>query len=157
LDSIDLTEDRERFSNLINKLNLKQAENGLARSKEEAYEIAKNIKYPLVIRPSYVLGGRAMEIIHDDDQLKTYIEEAVKVSGNNPVLLDRFLNDAIEVDVDAICDGENVFVSGIMEHIEEAGIHSGDSACCIPPYSLSKRDYSRNSKSKPKLLQLQSV
>ena len=138
LDSIDLTEDRERFSNLINKLNLKQAENGLARSKEEAYEIAKNIKYPLVIRPSYVLGGRAMEIIHDDDQLKTYIEEAVKVSGNNPVLLDRFLNDAIEVDVDAICDGENVFVSGIMEHIEEAGIHSGDSACCIPPYSLSK-------------------
>ena len=138
LDSIDLTEDRERFSNLINKLNLKQAENGLARSKEEAYEIAKNIKYPLVIRPSYVLGGSAMEIIHDDDQLKTYIEEAVKVSGNNPVLLDRFLNDAIEVDVDAICDGENVFVSGIMEHIEEAGIHSGDSACCIPPYSLSK-------------------
>ena len=138
LDSIDLTEDRERFSNLINKLNLKQAENGLARSKEEAYEIAKNIKYPLVIRPSYVLGGRAMEIIHDDDQLKTYIEEAVKVSGKNPVLLDRFLNDAIEVDVDAICDGENVFVSGIMEHIEEAGIHSGDSACCIPPYSLSK-------------------
>ena len=138
LDSIDLAEDRERFSNLINKLNLKQAENGLARSKEEAYEIAKKIKYPLVIRPSYVLGGRAMEIIHDDDQLKTYIEEAVKVSGNNPVLLDRFLNNAIEVDVDAICDGKDVFVSGVMEHIEEAGIHSGDSACCIPPYSLSK-------------------
>ena len=138
LDSIDLTEDRERFSNLINNLNLKQADNGLARSKDEAYEIAKKIKYPLVIRPSYVLGGRAMEIIHDDDQLKTYIEEAVKVSGNNPVLLDRFLNDAIEVDVDAICDGKEVFVSGVMEHIEEAGIHSGDSACCIPPYSLSK-------------------
>ncbi|MEK9742155.1 MAG: carbamoyl-phosphate synthase large subunit, partial [Pelagibacteraceae bacterium] len=138
LDSIDLTEDRERFSNLINKLNLKQAENGLARSKDQAYEIAKKIKYPLVIRPSYVLGGRAMEIIHDDEQLKTYIEEAVKVSGNNPVLLDRFLNDAIEVDVDAICDGTDVFVSGVMEHIEEAGIHSGDSACCIPPYSLSK-------------------
>ncbi len=138
LDSIDLTEDRERFSNLINSLNLKQADNGLARSKDEAYEIAKKIKYPLVIRPSYVLGGRAMEIIHDDDQLKTYIEEAVKVSGNNPVLLDRFLNDAIEVDVDAICDGKEVFVSGVMEHIEEAGIHSGDSACCIPPYSLSK-------------------
>ena len=138
LDSIDLTEDRERFSNLINKLNLKQAENGLARSKEEAYEIAKKIKYPLVIRPSYVLGGRAMEIIHDDEQLKIYIEEAVMVSGNNPVLLDRFLNDAIEVDVDAICDGSEVFVSGVMEHIEEAGIHSGDSACCIPPYSLSK-------------------
>ena len=138
LDSIDLTEDRERFSNLINNLNLKQADNGLARSKDEAYEIAKKIKYPLVIRPSYVLGGRAMEIIHDDDQLKTYIEEAVKVSGNNPVLLDRFLNDAIEVDVDAICDGKEVFVSGVMEHIEEAGIHSGDSACCIPPYSLSE-------------------
>ena len=138
LDSIDLTEDRERFSNLINNLNLKQADNGLARSKDEAYKIAKKIKYPLVIRPSYVLGGRAMEIIHDDDQLKTYIEEAVKVSGNNPVLLDRFLNDAIEVDVDAICDGKEVFVSGVMEHIEEAGIHSGDSACCIPPYSLSE-------------------
>ena len=138
LDSIDLTEDRERFSNLINNLNLKQADNGLARSKDEAYEIAKKIKYPLVIRPSYVLGGRAMEIIHDDDQLKTYIEEAVKVSGNNPVLLDRFLNDAIEVDVDAICDGKEVFVSGVMEDIEEAGIHSGDSACCIPPYSLSE-------------------
>ena len=138
LDSIDLTEDRERFSNLINQLDLKQAENGLARSKEEAFEIAKKIKYPLVIRPSYVLGGRAMEIIHDDEQLIRYIQEAVKVSGNNPVLLDRFLNDAIEVDVDAICDGENVFVSGVMEHIEEAGIHSGDSACCIPPYSLSE-------------------
>ena len=138
LDSIDLTEDRERFSNLINQLNLKQAENGLARSKEEAFEIAKKINFPFVIRPSYVLGGRAMEIIHDDEQLKTYIEEAVKVSGKNPVLLDKFLNDAIEVDVDAICDGKEVYVSGIMEHIEEAGIHSGDSACCIPPYSLSK-------------------
>ena len=116
---------------------MKQAENGLARSKEEAFEIAKKIKYPLVIRPSYVLGGRAMEIIHDDDQLTKYIQEAVKVSGNNPVLLDRFLNDAIEVDVDAICDGENVYIIGMMEHIEPCGIHSGDSYAVLPTFDLS--------------------
>ena len=137
-DSIDLAEDRERFKELLIKGNFKQAESGIARSKEEAIEISNKIGFPIVIRPSYVLGGRAMEIIHDEVQLKRYIEEAVKVSGTSPVLIDRFLNDAIEVDVDAICDGEKVFVAGIMEHIEEAGIHSGDSACSIPPYTLSK-------------------
>ena len=137
-DSIDLAEDRERFKELLIKGNFKQAESGIARSKEEAIEISNKIGFPIVIRPSYVLGGRGMEIIHDKVQLKRYIEEAVKVSGTSPVLIDRFLNDAIEVDVDAICDGEKVFVAGIMEHIEEAGIHSGDSACSIPPYTLSK-------------------
>jgi carbamoyl-phosphate synthase large subunit len=116
----------------------------LARSKEEAFDIAKKIKFPFVIRPSYVLGGRAMEIIHDDEQLKTYIEEAVKVSGKNPVLLDKFLNDAIEVDVDAICDGSEVYVSGIMEHIEEAGIHSGDFCVLYPSILSFKRSYSTN-------------
>ncbi|HIN07711.1 MAG TPA: carbamoyl-phosphate synthase large subunit, partial [Pelagibacteraceae bacterium] len=127
--SIDLAENRERFKNLLNKGNFKQAENGIAKSKEEAINITKSLGYPVVIRPSYVLGGRAMEIIHNENQLNKYIDEAVKVSGSNPVLIDRFLNDAIEVDVDAIADGEKVFVAGIMEHIEEAGIHSGDSAC----------------------------
>ena len=136
--SIDLAEDRERFKNLLLKNNFKQAENGIAKSKNEAIRVSKSLGFPIVIRPSYVLGGRAMEIIHGEKQLEKYIEEAVKVSGNNPVLIDRFLSDAIEVDVDAISDGEKVFVAGIMEHIEEAGIHSGDSACSIPPYSLKK-------------------
>ena len=122
----------------MNKENFKQAESGIAKSKKEAINITKSLGYPIVIRPSYVLGGRAMEIIHNENQLNKYIDEAIKVSGSNPVLIDKFLNDAIEVDVDAIADGEKVFVAGIMEHIEEAGIHSGDSACSVPPYSLKK-------------------
>ena len=136
LDSIDTAEDREKFNEIVNELNLKQADSGLARGKDEAKEIVKKIGYPVVIRPSYVLGGRAMEIVHDDDQFESYITEAVQVSGDSPVLIDKFLNDAIEIDVDAISDGSEVFIAGIMEHIEEAGIHSGDSACCIPPFSL---------------------
>ena len=136
--SIDLAENRERFKNLLNKENFKQAESGIAKSKKDAINITKSLGYPVVIRPSYVLGGRAMEIIHNENQLNKYIDEAIKVSGSNPVLIDKFLNDAIEVDVDAIADGEKVFVAGIMEHIEEAGIHSGDSACSVPPYSLKK-------------------
>jgi len=136
--SIDLAEDRERFKNLLLENNFKQAESGIAKSKDEALNVSKSLGFPIVIRPSYVLGGRAMEIIHEEKQLEKYIEEAVKVSGNNPVLIDRFLNDATEVDVDAISDGEKVFVAGIMEHIEEAGVHSGDSACSVPPYSLKK-------------------
>ena len=135
-DAIDIAEDRERFKDILIKGNFKQAENGIAKNKEEALEVSKTIGFPIVIRPSYVLGGRAMEIIHDEIQLQSYIQEAVVVSGSNPVLIDKFLNDAIEVDVDALSDGEEVFVAGIMEHIEEAGIHSGDSACSIPPYSL---------------------
>lgn len=137
-DAIDLAEDRERFQQLIEKLKLKQPPNGLAYSRDEAVKVANRIGYPVVIRPSYVLGGRAMEIVHNEDELNRYIENAVKVSGKNPVLIDYYLKDAIEVDVDALCDLEQVFVAGIMEHIEEAGIHSGDSACSIPPYSLSK-------------------
>jgi carbamoyl-phosphate synthase large subunit len=136
-DAIDIAEDRERFQALLHKLGLRQPENGIARSTEEAEAITERIGYPVVIRPSYVLGGRAMEIVHDRTQLARYMREAVRVSGDNPVLIDRYLNDAIEVDVDCIADGEQVFVAGVMEHIEEAGIHSGDSACSLPPYSLS--------------------
>jgi carbamoyl-phosphate synthase large subunit len=132
-----MAEDRERFQLLLHKLGLRQPENGIARSAEEAEEIAERVGYPVVIRPSYVLGGRAMEIVHDRAGLHRYMREAVRVSGDNPVLIDRYLNDAIEVDVDCICDGETVYVAGVMEHIEEAGIHSGDSACSLPPYSLS--------------------
>ncbi len=135
-DAIDLAEDRERFQKLLNDLGLKQPYNGIASSPEEAFEIAQDVGYPLVIRPSYVLGGRGMEIVRDDAHLKRYITEAVKVSGDNPVLLDSYLTGAIEVDVDALCDGKQVHVAGIMEHIEEAGVHSGDSACSLPPYSL---------------------
>ena len=135
-DAIDLAEDRRRFQQLIHQLKLLQPENGTATSAKEAEEIAARIGYPIVIRPSYVLGGRAMEIVHDDAGLKRYVTQAVKVSGKNPVLIDRYLQDAIEVDVDALADGKQVFVAGIMEHIEEAGIHSGDSACSLPPYSL---------------------
>lgn len=137
-DAIDLAEDRERFQKLLNDLGLKQPYNGIASSPEQAFEIAQDVGYPLVIRPSYVLGGRGMEIVRDDAHLKRYINEAVKVSGANPVLLDSYLIGAIEVDVDALCDGETVHVAGIMEHIEEAGVHSGDSACSLPPYSLSR-------------------
>ena len=138
-DSIDLAEDRERFKEILIKENLKQAESGIAKNKFESFDIANKIGFPIVIRPSYVLGGRGMEIIHSHSDLKKYIDEAVRVSGSNPVLIDKFLNDAIEVDVDAVSDGKNIFVSGIMEHIEEAGIHSGDSACSLPPYTLNKR------------------
>ncbi|WP_303812676.1 carbamoyl-phosphate synthase large subunit [Sandarakinorhabdus limnophila] len=135
-DSIDLAEDRERFAALITELGLKQPENGIARSAEEAVRVAETIGYPVLMRPSYVLGGRAMEIVDTLAQLETYIREAVVVSGTSPVLIDRYLRDAIEVDVDAVADGETVFVAGVLQHIEEAGVHSGDSACSLPPYSL---------------------
>ncbi len=135
-DAIDRAEDRERFQQVIERLNLKQPPNRTARNINEGVLLANEIGYPLVVRPSYVLGGRAMEIVYNDDELKRYMNEAVSVSNDAPVLLDRFLDDAIEVDVDAICDGEDVLIAGIMEHIEQAGVHSGDSACSIPPYSL---------------------
>ena len=124
------------FSRLIDDIGLKQPNNGIARSAGEARQIAAEIGFPLVIRPSYVLGGRAMEIVSDEGQLERYVNQAVVVSGASPVLIDSYLSDAIEVDVDALADGESVFVCGIMEHIEEAGIHSGDSACSLPPHSL---------------------
>ncbi|RVU35842.1 carbamoyl-phosphate synthase large subunit [Hwanghaeella grinnelliae] len=135
-DAIDLAEDRERFQALLKQIQLKQPPNGTAKSEEQAVKIASEIGYPVVLRPSYVLGGRAMEIVHDEPDLRRYINTAVNVSGKNPVLVDFYLRDAIEVDVDALCDGEDVYVAGVMEHIEEAGIHSGDSACSLPPYSL---------------------
>jgi len=136
-DMIDLAEDRERFQQLLHDLKLKQPENGTARSVDEALAVAESIGYPVVVRPSYVLGGRAMQIVHDKPGLLRYMQEAVSVSHDHPVLLDRFLNCAIELDVDALCDGKRVVVGGIMEHIEEAGVHSGDSACCLPPHSIS--------------------
>jgi len=136
-DAIDIAEDRERFAVLLQKLGLRQPENGIARSAEQAETIAERIGYPIIIRPSYVLGGRAMEIVYDRNGLSRYMRETVRASNDNPVLIDRYLNEASEVDVDCICDGETVYVAGVMEHIEEAGIHSGDSACSIPPYSLS--------------------
>jgi carbamoyl-phosphate synthase large subunit len=135
-DAIDLAEDRERFQALLAKLKLRQPANGTARSGAEALKIANQIGYPAVIRPSYVLGGRAMEIVHNDADLERYIKTAVTVSGSSPVLIDSYLQDAVEVDVDAVADGKDVYVAGIMEHIEEAGIHSGDSACSLPPYHL---------------------
>ncbi len=135
-DAIDRAEDRERFQALLHELRLLQPENAIAHSREDAVESAKRIGYPLVIRPSYVLGGRAMEIVHDEAHLRRYISNAVQVSGSGPVLLDAFLESAVEIDVDAICDGEDVFVAGVMEHVEEAGVHSGDSACSLPPWSL---------------------
>ena len=136
-DSIDLAEDRERFQKMIQKLNLKQPVNGTARSKQEAVKIANSIGFPLVVRPSYVLGGRAMEIVYDNESLERYMTTAVKVSNDSPVLLDSFLDHAIEVDIDVISDGKDIVIGGIMEHIEQAGIHSGDSACSLPPHSLS--------------------
>ncbi|NNE22631.1 MAG: carbamoyl-phosphate synthase large subunit, partial [Rhizobiales bacterium] len=135
-DAIDLAEDRDRFAKLLKRLKLRQPNNGVAKSGKEAIKIAEAIGYPVVIRPSYVLGGRAMEIVHDRAGLERYIRQAVVVSGSSPVLIDGYLSDAIEVDADALCDGKDVFVAGIMEHIEEAGIHSGDSACALPPHSL---------------------
>jgi carbamoyl-phosphate synthase large subunit len=137
-DMIDMAEDRERFQQMIQQLGLKQPPNRTARTNEEAILKAREIGYPLVVRPSYVLGGRAMEIIHVESDLERYMREAVKVSNDSPVLLDRFLNDAIEVDVDAVSDGADVVIGGIMEHIEQAGVHSGDSACSLPPFSLSQ-------------------
>ena len=137
-DAIDLAEDRERFQALVNQLGLKQPKNGIASTDSQAIEIAEKIGFPLVIRPSYVLGGRAMEIVRDMAQLKRYISDAVVVSGDSPVLLDSYLSGAVECDVDALCDGKDVHVAGIMQHIEEAGVHSGDSACSLPPHSLPK-------------------
>jgi carbamoyl-phosphate synthase large subunit len=136
-DSIDVAEDRERFQKLLQRLELRQPPNRTARTESEALALAQEIGYPLVVRPSYVLGGRAMEIVHEQRDLERYMREAVKVSNDSPVLLDRFLNDASEVDVDAVSDGKRVLIGGIMEHIEQAGVHSGDSACCLPPFSLS--------------------
>ena len=136
-DMIDAAEDRERFQKLLHELGLRQPPNRTARNEEEALKLAQEIGYPLVVRPSYVLGGRAMEIVHEQRDLERYMREAVKVSNDSPVLLDRFLNDAIEVDVDCLSDGERTFIGGVMEHIEQAGVHSGDSACSLPPYSLS--------------------
>jgi carbamoyl-phosphate synthase large subunit len=135
-DSIDLAEDRERFAALVQRLGLKQPANGIARSRDEAIRVAERIGYPVLLRPSYVLGGRGMEVVEGPQQLDYYIATAVQVSGKSPVLIDRYLRDAIEVDVDAICDGIEVAVCGVLQHIEEAGVHSGDSACSIPPYSL---------------------
>ena len=137
--SIDLAEDRDRFRKLLIKLKLKQADSGIAKSYNEAIKIANKIGLPLVVRPSYVLGGRAMEIVHEKNQLKNFVEEAFKAAENNPILIDKFINNAMEVDVDAISDGNEVFVAGIMQHIEEAGIHSGDSACCLPPVAIKEK------------------
>ena len=136
-DAIDLAEDRDRFKQLLDSLDLRQPPNAIVRSEEEARAAAEKLGFPLVLRPSYVLGGRAMEIVRETDSFERYLREAVNVSGNSPLLLDRYLTDADEVDVDAICDGEDVWIAGVMQHIEEAGVHSGDSACALPPYSLS--------------------
>ena len=137
-DMIDAAEDRERFQKLLHELGLRQPPNRTARAEDEALKLAEEIGYPLVVRPSYVLGGRAMEIVHKQADLERYMREAVKVSNDSPVLLDRFLNDAIEVDVDAVSDGKEVIIGGVMEHIEQAGVHSGDSACCLPPHSIGR-------------------
>jgi carbamoyl-phosphate synthase large subunit len=136
-DAIDVAEDRERFQKLVAELGLRQPANATARTEEQALQLAREVGFPLVVRPSYVLGGRAMEVVFNEEDLRQYMTDAVKVSNSSPVLLDRFLDDAIEVDVDAVCDGKQVLVGGIMEHIEQAGVHSGDSGCCLPPHSLS--------------------
>ena len=137
-EAIDRAEDRERFRDLLDKLGLRQAESGMARSVEEAVRIAGTITYPVMVRPSYVLGGRSMQIVYDEEDLLEYMRSAVKASPKHPVLIDKYLSDAIEIDADAISDGKTVVVAGIMEHIEEAGVHSGDSACSLPPYTLDK-------------------
>ena len=156
-DMIDCAEDRERFQNMLHQLGLKQPVNRTARNPSDALTAANEIGYPLVVRPSYVLGGRAMEIVHEQRDLERYMREAVKVSHDSPVLLDRFLNDAIEVDVDAICDGKTVLIGGVMEHIEQAGVHSGDSACSLPPFSLSstiKNELSKQTEAMARALQV---
>jgi carbamoyl-phosphate synthase large subunit len=156
-DSIDVAEDRERFQQLLTKLKLRQPPNRTARSAEEAVKHADAIGYPVVVRPSYVLGGRAMEIVHQQSELERYMKEAVKVSNESPVLLDRYLTDAIEVDVDCVSDGVEVFIGGIMEHVEQAGVHSGDSACCLPPHSLAshiERELRRQTKVMAKALEV---
>src|SRR5712672_4037372 len=137
-DSIDVAEDRERFQALVKKLGLKQPANATARTEDQAVRLAREVGFPLVVRPSYVLGGRAMEVVFTEDDLRQYMLDAMKVSNDSPVLLDRFLDVAIEVDVDALCDGEDVLIGGIMEHVEQAGVHSGDSGCCLPPNSLTR-------------------
>jgi carbamoyl-phosphate synthase large subunit len=137
-ESIDVAEDRERFKAILEKHAIPQPESGIARSFDDALAVAGEIGYPLMVRPSYVLGGRAMEVVYDEEALRTYVQNAVDVSPRHPILIDRFLERAIEIEVDAICDGDAVFIGGIMEHIEEAGVHSGDSACVLPPYSLSE-------------------
>ncbi len=136
-DSIDIAEDRERFQQLVRRLGLRQPANATARTEDQAVVLAREVGFPLVVRPSYVLGGRAMEIVFNEDDLRSYMSRAVQVSNDSPVLLDRFLDVAIEVDVDAVCDGEDVLIGGIMEHVEQAGVHSGDSSCSLPPNSLS--------------------
>ena len=135
-ESIDLAEDRDRFRKLVSDLGLLQPQSDTARSEVEAIGIAREIGYPVMVRPSYVLGGRAMEIVYDEESLRTYIREAASVSPNHPILIDKFLKDANEVDVDAVCDGKTVVVGGVLEHIEEAGVHSGDSAAILPPFSM---------------------
>jgi len=135
-ESIDIAEDRERFQRLVQALGLCQPANATARTEARALELAREVGFPLVVRPSYVLGGRAMEIVFNEDDLRSYMTDAMRVSNDSPVLLDRFLDDAVEVDVDAVCDGQQVLIGGIMEHIEQAGVHSGDSGCCLPPHSL---------------------
>ena len=133
---ISLAEDRDRFRNLLNKLKLKQANSGIAKTFSQAIKIAEKIGLPVMVRPSYVLGGRAMEIVYEKKQLKNFVQEAFKAAEKNPILIDKFIDHAMEIDVDAISDGKEVFVAGIMQHIEEAGIHSGDSACSLPPVSI---------------------
>ncbi|MDP2981111.1 MAG: ATP-grasp domain-containing protein, partial [Candidatus Omnitrophota bacterium] len=138
-ESIDLAEDRERFAKVMKKLGILQTESGMAKTFEEALSIAKKIGYPLMVRPSYVLGGRAMEVVYDEEMLKDYLNKAVEISPDRPILIDKFLEDAMETEADAISDGEEVFIPSIMEHIEEAGIHSGDSACVLPPKTIPKK------------------
>ena len=136
-DAIDCAEDRERFQQLINELGLRQPRNGTVRSREEGLRLAKVFAYPMIVRPSYVLGGRAMKVIFNEQELARYMKTVAEVSADSPLLLDQFLDDAIEVDVDAVCDGQQILIGGILEHIEQAGIHSGDSSCTFPPHSLS--------------------